>query len=334
MGQTNSLPINSDPILCSPLVSVICICYNHQDFVLESLQSVINQTYSPIELIVIDNGSTDQSVEYITKFIQQHPTTLFIKNPVNLGLTRAFNQGLQLARGQFIIDLSADDVFLPTRIAKQVLLFNQLPNSYGVIFSNAAYINTNGQQIGFHYPVDSQGRACKAVPTGHVFKDILKAYFICSPTMMIRRNVLTQLGGYDESLFYEDFDFWVRSSKYYQYAYQDEILTLKRQLSNSLSAQISLPSNSLLLSTYIVCRKAYDLCETSDEYRILANRIQTFIRKAFYVGQFDLAGQFGMLLYRIAKPDQLTCLILVLSRLQVPINRLYRLYIQFRRKPR
>ena len=314
-----------------PWVTVICVCYNHEDYVEEALRSVVEQTYPNVELIVIDNSSTDRSAERIDQFSQKNPAIRFIKNPANLGLNRAFNQGLALASGRYIIDLSADDVLLPNRITQQTDLFERLSGPYAVVFSNAAYIDELGCETATHYPIDADGRARTKVPAGDVFRKVLESYFICTPTMMMRRDVLNELGGYDETLSYEDFDFWVRSSRLYHYAYVDEVLTLKRQLLNSLSAQVTLPDNRLLHSTLTVCRKAFDCCLTPDEYQALAKRIRTFIRKAFYVEQFGLVLEFGQLLKQIERPGLPTSIVLELSRLHLPVNQLYRQYLKYGR---
>ena len=319
----------SQPFL--PWVTVICTSYNQQAFVAEALRSVIAQSYPNIDLIVIDNGSTDQTATRIQEVIQPYPAIRFIHNALNLGLNRAFNQGLALAKGQYIIDLSADDVLLPDRITRQVVFFEQLPEEYGVVFSNATYIDASGQVTGVHYPIDpATGLARTVVPMGCVFRQVLSSYFICTPTMMMRRHVLHQLNGYDEALSYEDFDFWVRSSRIYRYAYQDMVLTQKRRHPNALSAQITQPRNDLLPSTLLVCRKALALCETPDERRALAFRLQKFIRKAFYAEQFELALQFGTLIRQFAHPDLLTSIVLAMSRLRIPVNRLYRYYCRGR----
>ena len=309
-----------------PWVTVICTAYNHQHYVVQALQSVMDQTYPCVELIVIDNGSSDESATYIQRFLTRYPATIFIHNVTNLGLNRAFNQGLKRARGRYIIDLAADDVLLPNRITKQVALFEQLPDTYGVVFSNAAFINGAGQLTGTHYAIDSHGQARQPVPSGNVFRDVLASYFICTPTMMMRRTVLDALGGYDELLSYEDFDFWVRSSRIYPYAYVDEVLTHKRLLPNALSGQVMLPTNTLLASTLIVCQKALTLCAAPDEFRALATRLRACVRKAFYAEQVEVARQFGQLLRQVEPPGLLTSLILVLSRMRLPVNRAYRFY--------
>ncbi|MEZ0540886.1 glycosyltransferase [Fibrella arboris] len=309
-----------------PWVSVICTCYNHAAFVQESLQSVIDQTYPNIELIVIDNASSDGSATVITAFCAHHPTTRFIRNTSNRGLCRAFNQGLAIAIGDYVIDLSADDLLLPQRVARQVEQFLSLPLYYGVVFSNATYIDAQGEFLRHHHPIRPDGRTTERVPTGDVFLDVLTRYFINTPTMMMRRAMLTALGGYDETLAYEDFDFWVRSARDYRYAYIDEVLTSKRVLANSLGQQIVKVDNALLDSSWRVCYKAYALCQTADEYKALANRIRQFIRKCFYAEQYTLAQQFGNLLMQIEPPGLTARAMLLLCRMHLPVNSVYRRY--------
>lgn len=316
-----------------PWVSVICTAYNHEAYVTEALQSVVSQTHPNVELIVIDNASTDHTTNRIRAFCALHPGIQFIQNPANVGLCRAFNQGLALAQGQYVIDLSADDVLLPNRIAKQTDLFERLPARYGVLFSNAAHVDAAGKFISHHFAVNEQGKTTVDVPTGNVFADVLRRYFVCTPTMMIRRTVLDDLGGYDETLAYEDFDFWVRSARRYHYAYQDEVLTHKRRLPDSLSAQVVRPDNHLLDSTLRVCQKALALCQTATEQQALAERLRQFVRKAFYAEQFDLALRFGALLNRIENPDTLTTSVLWLSRRRLRVNVIYRKLLYWRHNP-
>ncbi|MFC5408737.1 glycosyltransferase [Larkinella bovis] len=314
-----------------PLVSVICTSYNHERFISASLQSVLNQTYPAIELIVIDNNSTDQSVARVEEFRQKQPEIQLIRNTENVGICRAFNQGLKRAKGRYVIDLSADDLLHPERIARQVAGFERLPGDYAVIFGNAAFIDEKGRLTGYHYPISPAGQATVNVPSGWVFKEILASYFVATPTMMMRKDVLESLGGYDESLSYEDFDFWVRTARHYRYYYQDEVLTSKRIVRQSLSSQFDTANNPLLESTLKVCYKAFDQCQTADEYAALANRIRWFIRECFYTEQFKLAFCFRELLEYMEKPDFRTALILRLCQWHIPVNSLYRNYVTWKK---
>lgn len=312
-----------------PLVSVICTVFNHQEFVYEALQSVFNQTYPRIELIVLDNASEDKSVEEIERAINGKPNVTFIRNKQNLGLCRAFNQGLKLSSGDYIIDLSADDLLIRSRVEKQVASFSQLPTDYAVVYTNAAAITTKGNWIDFHYPVDSLYKALVKPPSGTIYKEVLREYFICTPTMMMRRQALKELSGYDERLTFEDFDFWVRSSAKYRYHYLDEVLTFKREVSNSLSKKVVEKGSGILDSLLLVCEKAKDLNSDAEEDTLLAERIKTFIRKCWYAGEYQLALQFEKLLTSFGNVDYLTRFVLLACRCRIPVNKLYRIYLNY-----
>ena len=331
-NQEITLPMGPYLNQMKPWVTVVCTCFNHEAYIEVALNSVVEQRYPNVQLIVIDNASSDQSAVRIRAFVETHPNVLFIQNSQNVGLCRAFNQGLKQAQGHYIIDLSADDVLLPNRLARQIDCFEKLPPEYAVVFSNAAYIDSDGCFLEHHYPVDHKEQALEPVFSGYVFQRILEKYYICTPTMMMRRSVLDELGGYDESLEYEDFDFWVRSARHYAYAYIDEVLTHKRRLPNSLSMQVVEPHNQLLASTLDVCYKAFDRCQTSDEYHALAGRVRQFLRKSFYAEQFELTAKFGDLLNHIESPGLLTSAVLLLNQLHLPVNGLYKHYTRLRYK--
>ncbi len=328
------LPIS--PFLDSvrPWVTVVCTSYNHAPYVEAALQSVVDQTYANVELIVIDNGSTDGTTDRIDHFLASHPAIApairVIRNTENVGLCRAFNQGIRLANGQYMIDLAADDVLLPNRIERQVEFFRVQPPSCAVVFSNAGFIDEQGSLFGYHYPVDANGRAQVRVPSGSVFEQVLTSYFICTPTMLMRRDVLEAVGGYDESLSYEDFDFWVRTTRNYTYSYQDAVLTHKRRLATSQSMQVVKPGDLQLESTLAVCYKAFDRCQTPAEYQALAGRVRGFVRKSFYAEQFGLALRFGQLLTHLERPGFSTSLVLLMSKLHLPVNGVYQRYLSRR----
>jgi hypothetical protein len=236
---------------------------------------------------------------------------------------------LALSSGDYIIDLSADDILLPSRVEKQVILFSRLTDDYAVVFTNAEIIDVEGRRLASHYKVDSTGRALRRPPDGEVYQDILKRYFICTPTMMMRRTVMDELGGYDEHLIFEDFDFWVRSSVNYRYAYLDELLTCKRVVDGSLSGEVVKKDSGLLVSTLVICRKAMELNRCLLEDKLLADRTRTFIRKCWYAEEFELAFRFESLLKSLDVVDVKTQLVLQLCRCGIPVNKLYRFYLNY-----
>lgn len=311
-----------------PLVTVILTAFNHQKYIRESMESVFAQDYPNIQFIVIDNASTDNTLSVIERLQVNHPGFVLIKNFFNKGLCKAFNQGLALAKGKYVIDLSGDDVFMPGRITRQVQAFEHCASDYAVVFSNAEYIDVDGKLLRHHYHINTDGKAIGKVPSGDVYKKVLERYFICTPTMMMRTEALLLMGGYDENLNFEDFDFWVRSSVKYKYFYLDEVLTAKRDTPRSLKTLVYKKGSGILHACYQVCNKAYDLNRDQEEFELLAKRIRTFIRKCLYAQEFELAVKFRKLLNYIENPGWQTELVVFMCKLHIPVNVFYRFYIK------
>lgn len=266
-----------------PLVSIICISYNHEAFVYKALSSLRNQHYPRLEIIVADDHSTDQTQQEIQRFITDHPglnwTVLF--NPTNKGNCKTFNEALRYAKGKYVMDFAADDLLYNQCVVKLVERFEQLPESYGVVFSNVDLIDVKENFLKKHYKTQADGKAAQKVPKGDVYRKIVKRYFISPVGMMMKKSALTKLGGYDETLAYEDFDFWVRSSRLYHYAYLDECLVAKRETPRSLSTRFTKKGNDRMFeSTARVCQKIAWLNRTSTEDNALVHRVTYEIRQS------------------------------------------------------
>ena len=215
-----------------PLVSVICISYNHAPYIIEALNSVLQQSYPNIELLIADDCSTDNSKEVIENWIKENSTIPFFPNATNLGNTKTFNNVLKKANGEYIIDLAADDVLLPNCIEEQIHAFqNARFSNLAVVYGNLELINENNHFISNHYTSNENPQS------GDIYKMVIGlSPKICSVSSMIKKDILESLGGYDESLFYEDLDLWVKVSRNYAFQYIPKILVKKRELSNSLGA--------------------------------------------------------------------------------------------------
>jgi glycosyltransferase involved in cell wall biosynthesis len=259
-----------------PWVSVICLCYNHEKFVTEAIQSVLNQTWPAIEFIVIDDASTDKSADVINEFCKTHPQIKFLPLKTNHGNCRAFNKGLAMAKGDFVIDLAADDVLLPTRIDEGVKSLNAHGDEYGVHFSDAEGVDKNGKHLWIH----SKKIQLTSIPQGDVYKDLISRYFVCAPTIMCRKIVFDRLGGYDETLAFEDFDFWVRSARQFKYCYSDKVLVRKRILAGSKSSGQYRFGGAQMRSIFMVCIKIFNMNRTSEEMEALKGRVKYELRQA------------------------------------------------------
>ncbi|MES2516476.1 MAG: glycosyltransferase [Bacteroidota bacterium] len=307
-----------------PLITVIALCYNHEKFVVESLQSVVNQDYGNIELIIVDDCSDDGSQEQILKFSQENPTVKVIFNPENLGNCRSFNQALKIAKGKYVIDLATDDVLLPNRITEQVRCF-EISEHIGVVFSDAEYIDENSKVLGGFYLEN------KLIPQGNIYKYLLKESFIMPSSMMIRKSILDSLGGYDETLSYEDFDFWIRSSRICEYAFVPKVLVQQRIVKGSHSTKFYEKNNPLIRSTFKVCQKALSLNETEEENQALIFRLRIFLRKCFYTQNFAEGREVIGILKQLRGQNWLSKIISRFIIWKISINFLYIRYINLRK---
>jgi glycosyltransferase involved in cell wall biosynthesis len=295
-------------------VSVICLCYNQAPYLQEALGSVWNQTYPDIQVIVVDDASTDNSGEVIKSLLKGKPDIPFIQNIENQGNCRSFNRALKLATGDYIIDFSLDDVMHADRVAAQVSFFETLDESFGVIYHNAEYINENGHFLKHHFS------ASFSQPEADIYKRLISTYFIAPPTMMFRRQVIDDLDGYDAKLSYEDFDFWVRSSRKYKYAYQNEVLTSIRKHSNSLSTGWYKKGDKQLYSTYLVCLKIQQMNRSAEEDQALMRRLRYEIRQSVFSANHKEATLFLDLLKEYGRFPLIYLILELLNRSKIDLR--------------
>ena len=306
-----------------PIVTVICLCYNHAAYVEQALQSVINQSYPFVQLIVADDASSDGSEKIISSFLNGRSDINFVQNQTNLGNCATFNIAFALAKGKYIIDLAADDVLLYDRISNQVTEFEKLDERYGVIFSDVFNIDERGGIIGLYEN--------KKKIRGEIYKELLSSFLISAPSMMVRKSVLDHLGGYDENLAYEDFDFWVRSSRHYYYYYLPGATTLKRRLKSSLSWSFNLQRQyKIQYSTYLVCEKAFELNRNDDENLALAQRINYQIKQAYWSGNPEVVRDYINLLNKIKPPGVFIKLISILVKLGIGPSEVFKMVFEWK----
>jgi GT2 family glycosyltransferase len=224
-----------------------------------------------------------------------HPDATLIMNGKNLGYCKTFNKAYQLSKGKYIIDLSADDLLMPDRIEEGVNVLEKAGEDYGVTFSDAQYMDEQGNPIRLH----SEKFPHETIPGGEVYKEVIQRYFICSPTMMFRKSVLDSLNGYDEALAFEDFDFWIRASRNFKFIYSPSVLVKKRVLSTSMSAKQFERSNPQRWSTLEVCKKIKDLNRTKEEVSALKRRLIYEIGVSLRSFDFTLTNSFWKLLRSI-----------------------------------
>lgn len=208
-------------------VSVIIPCYNREDFICETINSVLNQTWPNIELIVVDDGCTDGSRTILESY-GGRLTVLEHSGRVNRGQSAAINLGLHYCSGDYLAILDSDDLFAPDKIEKQVSFLEKNPE-FGLVYSNGMYIDGSGNEIGrMHYGTHQP-------PSGpeQVLEDC--TYNVPSNSLF-RRSVFEKVGFLDETLrSAQDHDYGIRIAEVTRIGYIDECLWKYRRHGGSIS---------------------------------------------------------------------------------------------------
>ncbi|MBX6378897.1 MAG: glycosyltransferase, partial [Clostridia bacterium] len=176
--------------------------YNHEAFVAEAIESALHQTYRDLEVIVVDDGSTDGTPAKVAAFAGRIRS---FRKP-NGGTASALNLGIREARGEFIAWLSSDDVFLPEKIAAQVALLDAHPE-VGLCYTDFYVVDATGRITG--------EQKCASLPSREAWTRALLQFgcLINGSTTLIRRSCFDAVGLFDEELLQShDYDLWVRLS--------------------------------------------------------------------------------------------------------------------------
>ncbi len=209
------------------LVSVVIPTYNRSQFVTEAIDSVLNQTYPNIELIVVNDGSIDNTEEKLQPYMNK---IIYVKKE-NGGTSSAVNAGLRIAKGKYIARLDDDDLFMPDKVEKQVRLFEDNPD-VGLVTSGCFAIDAVGRII-------SVVKAPDFSKYGPFLSSLLQ-YSVFQPTVMVRRECHDKLGLY-RNIFAEEFEMFLRIMRYWNVGIIDQPLAKFRRHSGNIT--VGLPNN-------------------------------------------------------------------------------------------
>lgn len=218
-----------------PLVSIGVASFNNGRFIRETLDSIVSQTYDNIELIINDDCSADNSVEIIEDWIKKHPDSnvVFLKNAINKGVCDSINKILTVYKGDYLSVIGSDDKYLPDFVMNRVTYLVSSPNNVGLCYSKSFLIDEHGS-----VRLGEEERAFW--PSGFIFEKIcgLDGSF-CKPfTTMVKRSVYEVVGKYDDTLFFEDIDFFLKASRIFNIDFLDVVDTEYRIVKGSLGTQV------------------------------------------------------------------------------------------------
>lgn len=202
--------------MSAPKVTVLMPVYNGERFLREAVESILNQTFSDFEFIIINDGSSDHSVEIITSYNDSRIN--LVHNEKNLGLIATLNKGIDLAKGEYIARMDCDDVSLSERLEKQVSFLAAHPE-VGVSGTWCKSIGEGKVKV-FRYPDTKEEVRCS----------LLFDSPIAHPSVIMRRDAIVTYGLYYNSEYphSEDYELWARASEFFELAVQKEILLFYR----------------------------------------------------------------------------------------------------------
>lgn len=222
---------NSDRAFEKPFISVILPVYNAEHFVMQAIESILNQTYSDFELILVNDGSIDKSKEIILSFHDSR--IIYLENENNCGLIYSLNSGIHHSKGKYIARMDADDISVPDRFYKQVVYLESHPNCAVV---GSAYL-----------PIDIRNLPLMKPITRPLFSTTNEWFMIIGcpvahPSVMYRTDIAKRVGGYNSYFVHaEDYEFWTRMIQYGQIvSIPDVLLWYRGDNQNRISEKYSI----------------------------------------------------------------------------------------------
>jgi glycosyltransferase involved in cell wall biosynthesis len=222
-----------------PRLTVIIPTYNRERYLGEAIASVLGQTFTAFELIVVDDGSTDRTATLVNAI--EDPRLRYVAQP-HRGLSAALNRGLHNSRGQYIARLDSDDVYLPEALATLISATEKAPTP-SVIWARGQVMDEYGR-------VQPRTRGSRERFPGEMLRSLIYEDCTTSPAMLIPKDCFARVGEYDEALaFSEDWDMALRLAQHYPFRFVDKVVVHIREHREAMTAR-----NSSTLAGFINTR--------------------------------------------------------------------------------
>ncbi|HEY9769027.1 MAG TPA: glycosyltransferase family 2 protein [Coleofasciculaceae cyanobacterium] len=225
----------------NPLVSAIIPAYNAERFIARTLDSILNQTYKNIEVLVVDDGSSDRTAEIVKAIAKKDSRIILLQQP-NSGVAKARNLAIAKAKGEYIAPIDADDIWYPQKIEKQVEVFSYSEASVGLVYTWSVQIDEEDRIENCCNSLDSFYLLKAISVEGQVYLPLIYRNFLGNASVpLIHRSCFRKVGNYNERLKQqdaqgcEDWDLYLRIAEFYQFKVVPKFLVGYRQLFNSMS---------------------------------------------------------------------------------------------------
>jgi glycosyltransferase involved in cell wall biosynthesis len=210
------LPVTTPDARRTPLVSIVMPVHNAERHLAHALDSALRQTYRPIEIIAVDDGSTDRSAEILAQYVASHAAQVTYLHQKNMGAAAARNAALAAARGEYIAFLDADDLWAPNKLEVQIAYLESRPDVQ-LVASRWRVLSSEQEAELFDAPAslddldrDNPGRINQA----WIYNELLIDCVVHTTTAVMRRGLMQQIGSFDTALRRgQDYDYWLRASR-------------------------------------------------------------------------------------------------------------------------
>ena len=241
-------------MISTPLVSVITPVYNREKYLVKCIESILNQTYENFEFIIIDDNSSDLTVNIIKDYLLRDSRIKFLENNKNLGATLSFNRGLDIAKGKYIARMDSDDISFPDRFKKQVDIFESW-HDLEVLGTGAVLIDHKENEIGRKQFPSNFKKISNIIKTGVPVFD---------PSVMMRSSTLKEINGFDNRLApADDYHLWLTLFKQKKIISNIDDYLIKYRLHDSNLSKVA--SREQLQKSFLAL-KIYNSNFSTDEF--------------------------------------------------------------------
>jgi glycosyltransferase involved in cell wall biosynthesis len=263
----------------TPTVSVILPTYNRAELIGRAIKSILSQTYQDFEIIVVDDGSTDNTEEVVKSFDDKRIKYIVYKR--NKGAAIARNVGIKAAMGEYIAFQDSDDEWLPLKLEKQLKVFDVSPAEVGVVYTGFWRIKDKKKiYLPFEWVKQKDG---------NIHKELIKGNFVSTQTILVKKECFKKSGLFDENLRgLLDWELFIRISNYYNFKYIEEPLLIAYHTLDSITAD----SNAITEALEIIIKKHFEYF--AEDRKSLVNHYFV-IGKSFYSNGETKKGRYYMI---------------------------------------
>jgi len=220
----------------SPLVTVIVPCYNHEQYITQSIESIYEQHYKNFELLVFDDGSTDNSANILKHLSKTYG--FYFESHKNMGLARTLNKAIAMSKGKYITFLASDDLMLPNKLETLIKAMEELDETYAIVCGNALFMDDDsntitlekhGKQFSTFIEYYTSNRTDINIHSNFgTYATLLSGNYLPAMSTLYRKQALESVALFTEDIPIEDWDIYMKISKKYNMKYVDTIVAKYR----------------------------------------------------------------------------------------------------------